>query len=343
VATKRLSRSRPRPSRNAARKGAAAAFRRPVGTLAAALGAAIWLAGGAARAGSESAAPAPQAAPRIEFSDKTPEGQRPDLRRLLLHAHENIAPLSFQPAVAPPIRVQWAATGREFQARLGLPPEHTMAAAVPRRREIVINGEAFNAADPAERQMTMTHEFVHLFLGLFCPEPLPLWLEEGLAMRLSGDVDYASEWRLTLANSLGSLAPLMNLRSSFPGEASARAMAYREGYSATGYYLSKEYPATGARGLVEDLVDPDLGPRRIERLQSAAFTQSLEVGWRASLKSIWAWVGLVTSGTALWGAITALFLAAYIKRRRDRRRRLEEWESEDVSASRPAPRSRRGL
>ncbi|MCX7013507.1 MAG: hypothetical protein NTW86_13290 [Candidatus Sumerlaeota bacterium] len=271
-----------------------------------------------------SAAPSADSEPEslgVEFVGNPPEGQKEDLRRLLAIARRALGPLPAETGIGRPITVEWLPTMRAFQRCLRLPPEHTMAAAEPSRRRILINAEAFNAADVAERQRTITHEYTHLILE---PYSLPLWLEEGLAMRLSGETEHESAWRLTIDNSFGSLQPLTDLTGGFPEEPSARDQAYREAYSATSFLLATEYPGGGAQGLIADLMDPTRGPSVAARLQDPYFTRLLEASWRRSLKSLWGWLGVATSGSVIWGVATVLFLLAYLKRRRERKRQEEE-------------------
>jgi hypothetical protein len=258
-----------------------------------------------------------------------PEGAQNDIRDLLENAHARIAPLGPE-AGRETINVEWAPDLDSFKQSVRLPPEHTMAAARAEERLIIINGENFNRADPFERQVTITHEYAHLFLGTHCPSRLPLWLEEGLAMHLSGDQSYASDFRLVLDNSFGVLTPLVDLRHGFPSEPKARSTAYRQAYSVTAYVLRKEYSGQGARDLVRALIDPKHGDWFIDQFWDAMSTNALEVQWRQTISSIWAWLLFITSGTFLWGAISALFIVAYIRRRRKTTQKIREWEAEDA-------------
>ena len=258
-----------------------------------------------------------------------PEGAQADIRNLLENAHARIAPLG--PATEQEtINVEWAPDLKSFQQSVELPPEHTMAAARAEERLIIVNGEKFNSVDPAQRQVTITHEYVHLFLGTHCASRLPLWLEEGLAMHLSGDLAYASDFRLVVDNSFNTLIPLIDLRSGFPSEPKARATAYRQAYSVTAYVIQNRYSRLGARDLVETLVDPKHGEWFIDQYWSAMSTNALELQWRQTISSIWAWALFITSGTFLWGAISALFIVAYIRRRRKTKKKIREWETEDA-------------
>ncbi len=281
-----------------------------------------------------SAWPAGEPALEARFAASVPQGAREEMAQSLRAVHEAMLRGSAHAARpdaqgAMEITIEWAASQEEFERRVRMRPEHIMAAAEPGRGRIIVNGEAFRAASPAERRSTMAHEYIHLFLGLRAPGPLPRWLEEGLAMHLTGETDYDAHWRLTLANSFDALIPLGNLRHGFPDDPSARETAYRQAYSATAYYLRLEYPVTGAAGLIDRLLDGERGAETLGLLWDAGFTDRLEASWRGEMSSLWGWIAAASSATALWGVATALFIGAYLRRKRKDREILRRWQSEE--------------
>lgn len=268
----------------------------------------------------------------IQFAAGFPDGLRESVRNLLRASHAAIAGDIAHPQDGPVsvIIVEWAEDREAFGRRLGMAPEHIMAAADSSRSTIILNGQAFAQATPRERQITMTHEYVHLFLGR-SGRMIPLWLEEGLAMRLSGDLDAAaSGWQLTLAHSMGRLIPIRDLSARFPGDPDRRSLAYRQAYSLTAFLLERQYRIGGAQALMADLVDPAVGRRLESQLGDELNLVAMEMAWQESLHSIWTWIGVVTSSSVLWGLATALFIYAYIRRRRRNRETLREWAREDA-------------
>jgi hypothetical protein len=264
------------------------------------------------------------------FHDEIADGLQTELKSLLRYAHSKIDPLGPE-RFTKPIHIEWAKSNEEFGKRARVPPEHTTAAADALQQRIIINGPAFLDSSLSERQKTMTHEYVHLFLGAYCEQQPPLWLEEGLAMHLSGDMGFAaSNWRLTLANTFGGLLDLKDLRHSFPNAPEPRSMAYRQSYSVTAFVISTRFPMLGASGLTELLTDPVRGPPLLDLYGNKAYSDDIDRNWRPTLGSMWSWLGVFTDMTVVWGLISALFIAAYLIRRRRSRKIVEQWQEEDA-------------
>lgn len=265
-------------------------------------------------------------APVVAFAPEFPQSMRAEVGKLLLQAWQRVAPTE----EISPLTVEWAADKEAFGRRVGKNPEHLMAAANWQTSTIILNGEAFRQADPSERLVTIIHEYVHLLIGqseVF----IPLWLEEGLAMHVSGDLQRAgSEWQLTAAHSFDRLIPIREIDSRFPEEPARRSLAYRQAYSLTGFVLERDYPITGAAGLLDDLLDEDHRVRLEMWTSDRMAMHGLELAWRKTLGSVWAWIAVLGSGTVFWGLVTALFLYAYFHRKKRTRQVEEKWKEEDA-------------
>lgn len=267
-------------------------------------------------------------APVIEFAPSFPEGLKPQVEELVLEAHQQVAGASGTPFKRT-ITVEWTENAQAFGRRVGMNPEHVMAAADSAKACIILNGEAFNRSTPGERRQTLVHEYVHLFVGQTALT-LPLWLEEGLAMHLSGDLEVAaSDWQMTLAHSMDRLIPLTELHGQFPQEPARRSLAYRQAYSATAYLLKRNYPVMGAQGLLADIADPVQGVRLETWLDDRMIIHGLERSWREGLSSVWSWIAMLGSAGVFWGIVTLLFLYAYFLRRRRSREIQQRWEEDE--------------
>ncbi len=172
------------------------------------------------------------------------------------------------------------------------------------------------------------HEVAHVLVARAAGfRPVPRWFNEGLAMTAE------QAWRLTdrshaaLAMMDDGRYRLTDLDSRFAGGATEAARAYALSAAFVRFLVREEGSAAPAAIL-----------ERVAREQpfETAFAQStgrslaeLETAFWRSHRFWTRWIPVLTSGNTLWVAIALLALLA-VKRRRDRRRELEErWASEE--------------
>ena len=240
------------------------------------------------------------------------------------------------PPASGKVEVKVCLSAKDFEQESGMRAENIMAVALTDRGVMVLNVGALAAVSPLEQFQTVGHEMVHLLLGGVQNEAsreAPQWLHEGLAQILTGQSRDTASIRLAWAGILGRRIPMSELSASFPHGGAASELAYAQSASFTRYVATKAYafdsPAAffyallcyreQARGILKDLNDP-------------ATLAMLETRWHGSMSAGYAWMLAITSTSLLWGGIVALFLVAYIRKRRRERVVMEdwdEWERED--------------
>ena len=173
------------------------------------------------------------------------------------------------------------------------------------------------------------HEFTHIALGRAFRrrERVPRWLDEGLAMYESREWDISRVFTMTRAVLTDSLIPLSEITHSFPLEGDKAGLSYSESFYLISFLINrcgresfhrfiKEY--SGGKGLEEVLMEV-----------YGIKWEELEERWRNYLKSRFSWIPIATSGTTLWFFVTIAFIFSYLRKRRAKRLKLEEWERED--------------
>lgn len=142
--------------------------------------------------------------------------------------------------------VQIIVTGRqqEFAAAAGTgAPDWAMAVASPRR--VVIGPLA--EVDSRQFASTLKHELSHVVLDdMFVahPENLPQWLNEGLAVMVSGEWDMPEAWtssktELYTALRNGDFIDFDELTGSFPSASWKARLAYAQSFHFTDYLVQK--------------------------------------------------------------------------------------------------------
>lgn len=227
------------------------------------------------------------------------------------------------------VGLAWCATESDFYGRLGEPHGHWLAAAVPSMGRIYLNGPQLQRLDRARFHQALVHEFVHVYLGRVLHDPIPLWLNEGLAMVVAGQWDLGDAAALAADSLFGALLPAERLADRFPREPAAQARAYRQSYSMTAFLLDLRYPTGGVSGLIADLAT-SAGQSAIQPLLN-------DPRWVADFDRLWRrkWVRpgritlILTSSGIFWILVTGLLMVAYMHKRRTRKRREARWALEE--------------
>jgi len=192
-----------------------------------------------------------------------------------------------------------------------------------------------NVLDPV---FTLRHELAHLALGAALGERAPRWLHEGFAYQHSPE--YSRERVETLAGMawFGSVIPLRELDISFPADELPAHRAYAESYDFVGFLAR--------RGRWEDTSDDgDRFPFRrflydvgngatVDAAAVRAYGRPLKTlfeEWKEDLGRRYRLMPIGLLGFALWILIALLVVLAWWRRRRQGKRKIAQWESEELA------------
>jgi hypothetical protein len=212
-------------------------------------------------------------------------------------------------------------------------PSWFAGAAVPGAGTIYLKLSSAMKDGPADIRRTLAHELAHLYLRWrVAGHPLPRWLDEGLAMRASGEYDLSHRWSLTLAALAGDVPPLYRLEERFPDDEAEARLAYAAGFSFTGFILRRG----GKAGLVRLLDVLGTGDEFGEAFRHV-YGFSLEEAenlWRRDLRGSSRWISAIAGGSSLWMLVTLLFLLVSWRKRRLSRIKLEAMDEEEEAQRR---------
>jgi hypothetical protein len=283
-------------------------------------------------------APAPlQAGIRVEAPDAL-AGERRDVEREIERSLPLIVEF-FGDTLAADYTIAMTRTAAEFvSATGGRAPAWAIGVAIPSERRVVLLSERM--APPGTRAgRVAVHEIVHLFVAEASAGRAPRWLDEGIAVYISGEDRGASIYDLARAIFTENVLFLDEISRRFPeSDASAR-LAYYESLTAV-QFIARNWGAASLRDLLEAtaLYGYDDAMRTVFGLSA----DELEFEWYRDLRRRTRWVGWVGDGLPFAMLMTLLVLAAWLRKRIISQRRLARWAEEEAQAE-AAPLARESL
>ena len=173
------------------------------------------------------------------------------------------------------------------------------------------------------------HEYVHILLGRQSGgDEIPTWLNEGLAMYLSGEWGWSRSIYMTRAVLSDKVIPLRELEVGFPPETEAARIAYAESYYVIAF-LRNNYGVEGLHKFIR-FYQRGFGFENALHRATGLRYEELETKWERFLKLRFSFLPLLTSGGTLWFAMALLFLFAYRRKRRRTKALLDEWDREEM-------------
>ncbi|MBU4275417.1 MAG: hypothetical protein KKC30_01610 [Proteobacteria bacterium] len=220
-------------------------------------------------------------------------------------------------------------------------PRWAAGLALPGRGLIVLRSPR-QLGDPEQFRHLLIHEMLHLYLAAGLKgRRAPLWLEEGLAMRVSGEGGWGRAASMA-GGVLGmGLIPLSELAERFPAQAQQAALAYAQSYYLVSWLQNEFGPQTVAK---------IIKGRSQGRPLTAALRQTtglsltaLEERFSDDMHSRFSWIAVLSTGGALWALVALGAMVGLVARRRRQRAAVAHMDDPGgvQAVMRPRPRSGR--
>ncbi len=208
-------------------------------------------------------------------------------------------------------------------------PAWGIGVAIPSERRVVLLGTRAAPAGTAIGKVAV-HEVAHLFIHEAGGDEVPRWLDEGVAIFLSGEDRGASFWDLALAIVGDNAYYLSEIAWRFPAREGAARLAYYESLTAVQFIVRRWGAASIPRLLREArAADFDAAAASVFGMSPDEF----EEAWETDLRRRTRWVVWTAGGVPAASVLVLLFLAAVVRKRIAGARKLARWEAEERRAA----------
>jgi hypothetical protein len=240
------------------------------------------------------------------------------------------------------LRIEVVAGRDDFErrsAQLG-GPRWAAGVALPRHGLILLRAPR-QLGGPAQFETVLVHEMMHLYLAAGLKgRHAPLWLEEGLAMQLSGEGGWGLAATMTRAVLGPGLLPLSELETSFPPQAGNAALAYAQSYYLVGWLLD-HYGEESLRRLVLSLSQGRPLTAALHRATGLSLV-GIQERFDQDMNSRFSWLSALTAGGALWALVALVAGVGLVVRRRRQRASVAMMDGKRGSEAALRPRRRPG-
>ncbi len=227
-----------------------------------------------------------------------------------------------------PVRVKIAGSLAQFREFAGGHDERWIVGLASGSGSLIVLKPPRLVRDPLKSfRQTVRHELTHIMLSRASNlQNMPRWLNEGIAMRVSGEMAKKSEWIISRAVLRGTVIPLDELDERFPAAREKAGLAYAESLKAVNYIVDK-YGDEALLKLIRSLRDEDFDTALAATIGLDIHT--LSGRWVKSVRKSPYVVTLIAGSFSLW-LMTVLAILAFLRKRKLARRKRWEWEMEEL-------------
>lgn len=209
------------------------------------------------------------------------------------------------------------------------PPEYASGVAYHGMHLVLLSMLAPRGGDAVDLEEVFRHELVHVALeDAVLGKHVPVWFNEGLAMRLSGEQGWERRgllWNATLSDTL---LPLSELDRSFPRNSMAVNIAYAESADFM-QYLSRRSDQLRFAAMIGRIREGQPFDRAVAEAYGEDLRR-LEFQWRGDLEHRFSVIPILTGGGLIWVLVIAGLGVAYVKKRRRTKAILVRWGREEA-------------
>jgi hypothetical protein len=200
----------------------------------------------------------------------------------------------------------------------------------------VISVSMRRGAQVSDPVQTLRHELAHIALGTALGPRAPHWLHEGFAYQHS--MDWSWDRTETLAGMawFGGIVSLGELDGTFPAEEMPAHRAYAQSYDFVGFLSRRgrweDHADDGDRWPFKRFLSMIGNGMELDAAARKAYGKNLTElfdEWRSDLSQRYLLAPIGLFGLALWILCAILLALAYLRKKRQNKRRIGEWDREE--------------
>jgi hypothetical protein len=220
------------------------------------------------------------------------------------------------------------------------PPAYAVGVAYPASGLILLTLSAPDTWERPDLEHVLVHELSHVALHRAAGgREIPRWLSEGVAIHQARERSFERVQTLWNATVRGTLIPLDDLSRSFPSRPHRVGIAYAESADFVEWLRRRGEGGDQFAELVARIARGESFETAVSQTWSADIGQ-LEHEWRQGLSERYGFLPLLFGTGAIWAMISVLLVIAWLRRKRDARVRLRQWEREEAEIRQTAARAR---
>jgi hypothetical protein len=197
-----------------------------------------------------------------------------------------------------------------------------------RRRAIILKPGAYY--DPLKYRETLSHEIAHFYIGEIVKDnALPVWLNEGTAMYLSGkSVSWQESINIGNALSVGNLTDLTAIDTVLKFANAQAELAYIESFLAVQFIVGNH-----GEKAIADIIRDFSYTNNIDQVMHKHLGYDFidfELDWYDYLKRHYRWMAFLQFENLFWILLVIIVILAFIMKKIRNRRIYREWEQENL-------------
>lgn len=205
---------------------------------------------------------------------------------------------------------------RQYEVYAGSkPPGWALAVAFSRQRAIIIRSHATRPLSVDNFDMTLRHELAHILIGQIDrrrQEPVPRWLNEGLAMWASGQrLERVQRLDLALLAKSDGMPPFSSLEENFPPHAAEVHRAYLQSLCFVTW--AEEKMKKQKKGIPDLTAELSKGIDLEVALFRVLWIRDPEFEWRYELKNESSYFEYLFRTVTLFQVLALLAIVAFIR------------------------------
>ncbi len=269
--------------------------------------------------------------PFVFYFRKDAESRAADIMEMAEAAHKRIVT---HVGVNPPGWIQVYLTSsvdeyRRLQPQGNKAPEWAVGLAYGNLGVIYLR-QAGKSGQAVNVEETFVHELSHIIVRRATKEnEIPRWFSEGMAMYHARQFNFEHIKTIGYAILTRSLIPLRELESRFPGVSSDIELAYAESFEFVNF-LENEFGGRKFHAFVRRLASGGEFYSSLEEIFGLN-AEELEKRWKSDIKMTYAWLPAITSGGTLWGVASVFLVLGWLRKRRERKKKMLAWEEQEAS------------